>query len=118
MFGRSEQDHVLARVEEVELPEMLDDGLLHRALEGEVELLQGLAGWESGGLDPALATVGVASADLGAEQDLGEPLIAPLLFAGPVGEHRQRPARGGRFQGAEQVCELGRGLGHAGITAS
>ena len=31
--GRAEQDHVLAAVEEVELAEVLDDRLLHRALE-------------------------------------------------------------------------------------
>ena len=58
--GRAEQDHVLAGVQEVELSEVLDDGLLHRALEGEVELLQGLAGRESGGLDAPLAAVAVA----------------------------------------------------------
>ena len=105
--GRAEQDHVLAGVQEVELPEVLDHRLLDRALEGEVELLQRLAGGEPGGLDPALAAVAVAGGDLGAEQDLGEPLIAPGLLAGPVGERRQRPGGGGRFQRAEQVRELG-----------
>jgi hypothetical protein len=38
--GRAEQDDVLARVQEVELAEMLDDLALDRALEGEVELLE------------------------------------------------------------------------------
>ena len=75
-----------------------------RALEGEVELLQRLAGGEPGGLDPALAAVAVARGDLGAEQDLGEPLIAPGLLAGPVGEHRAapwpRPAPSARGTGA------------------
>src|SRR4051794_5825887 len=63
--GRSEQDHVLAGVQEVELPEVLNDRLLDRALEGEVELLQGLAGGEPGGLDAALAAVAVARGHLG-----------------------------------------------------
>jgi len=36
-------------VEEVELPEMLDNLLLEAALEGEVELLERLAGREPGG---------------------------------------------------------------------
>src|SRR4051812_33984296 len=69
---RAEQDHVLPGVQEVELPEVFDDGLLDRALEGEVELLQGLAGREPGGLDPALAAVAVAGGDLGRQQRLGE----------------------------------------------
>ena len=116
--GRSEQDHVLFGVEEVQLPEVLDHGLLDRALEGEVELLQRLAGGEPGGLDPSFAAVALAGADFGPEQDLGEPLIAPLLIAGAIGEHRQR-AGGGR-------CLQRRGTGapartpfaDAGISAS
>jgi hypothetical protein len=50
--GRSEQDHVLLGVQEVQLAEVLDHLLLHRALEGEVELLQGLALREPRGSDP------------------------------------------------------------------
>src|SRR5207244_407774 len=34
--GRAEQEHVVAGVEEVELAEMLDHGLLDRALEAEI----------------------------------------------------------------------------------
>jgi len=60
----SEQDHVLAGVQEIELSEVLDDGLLHRPLEGEVELLERLAGREPRGLDPPLAAVTVARGDL------------------------------------------------------
>ena len=105
-------------MEEVELPEVLDHRLLDRALEGEVELLERLAGGEPGGLDPALTAVAVAGGDLGAEQHLGEALIAPLLLAGPVSQRRQRPGGGRCFQRPEQVRELGRGLGHAGISAS
>ena len=55
--GRAEQHDVLARVEEVELAEVLDHLALDRALEAEVELLERLAGGEAGGLDPALAAV-------------------------------------------------------------
>jgi hypothetical protein len=114
---RSEQDHVLFGVQEVELPEVLDHRLLHAALEGEVELLERLAGREAGGFDAALTAVALTRGDLGPEQDLSEPLIAPLLLAGAIGEHRQRPGRRGRLQAAEQVREL-RGLAHAGISAS
>jgi hypothetical protein len=49
--GRAEQDDVVAGVEEVELAEVLDHLLSDRALEGEVELLERLAGREAGRLD-------------------------------------------------------------------
>jgi hypothetical protein len=93
-------------VEEVELPEVLDHLLLDGALEGEVELLQCFAGGEPGGLDPPLTAVTLAGGDLGPEQDLGEPLIAPLLLTGTVGEHRQRPRGRWRLERPEQVREL------------
>jgi hypothetical protein len=106
-------------VQKVELAEVLDHLLLHAALKGEVELLQRLVGGEPGGLDPALTAVRVSRAHLGAQQHLGEPLIAPGLLAGTVGERRQRSGRRGRLERAEQVREFGRGLGHqAGISAS
>jgi len=46
--------YVLAGVEEVELPEVLDHRLLHTAPEREVKLLQRLAGGKPGGADAAL----------------------------------------------------------------
>src|SRR3954463_4084319 len=97
---------------------MLDDRLLDRALEGEVELLQRLAGREAGGLDAALAAVAVARGNLRREQRFGEALIAPLLLAGALGEHGQRPGRRGRLEPTEQVREFSDGAAHAGITAS
>jgi hypothetical protein len=62
--GRAEQDHVLPGVQEVQLAEVLDDRLLDAALEGEVELLERLAGGEPRGLDPALAAVAVTGGHL------------------------------------------------------
>ena len=47
-------------VQEVELAEVLDHCLLDRALEGEVELLQRLAGGEARGADAGLAAVRLA----------------------------------------------------------
>ena len=105
--GRAEQDDVLAGVQEVELAEVLDDLALDRALEGEVELLERLAGGEARGLDAALAAVALARGDLGREQRLGEALIAPLLLARALGELRQRARGGRRLERAEQVRELG-----------
>ena len=78
------------------LPEVLDDRFLHAALDGEVGLLQGFAGGEPRGLDPALTAVAIAGGDLGAEQDLGEALITPLLLAAPVRDRWQR-SRGPRL---------------------
>src|ERR671919_438804 len=112
--GRPEQHDVVLGVQEVELAEVLDHLLLDRALEGEVELLERLAGREARRLDPVLAAVAVPRCDLGREQRLGEALVAPLLLARALGELRQRPGRGRRLQLAEQMRELG-GLAHAGI---
>jgi hypothetical protein len=55
--GRAEQDDVLFAVQEVELAEMLDQRLLDRVLEGEVELLERLSGGEPRGLDATLAAM-------------------------------------------------------------
>src|SRR5439155_6156644 len=82
--GRTEEDDVVFGGEEVELAEVQDERLLHRALEAEVELLQRLAGGEARLLDPALATVRVPGGDLGREQRLGEALVAPLLGPSPL----------------------------------
>ena len=116
--GRAEEDHVLAGVEKVQLAEVLDHRLLHGSLEGEVELLQGLAGGEPCGLDSAFTAVALAGSDLGGQQRLGEPLIAPGLLPSPLGQGGQRTRRGRRLERAEQVRELGGGLGHAGINRS
>jgi hypothetical protein len=94
-----------------------EERLLDGALEAEVELLERLAGGEAGLLDPALAAVRLTGGDLGREQCFGEPLVAPLLLPRSLGQLRQRPRRCRRFQGAEQVGELGL-LAHAGISAS
>ena len=114
--GRAEQDDVLFAGEEVELAEVQDRGLLDRALEAEVELLQRLSGGEARGLDPALAAVAVAAVGLGLQQRGGEVLIAPVLGAGALGELGQRARRGRGFEGAEQVREFAGGA-HA-ISAS
>ena len=76
--GRAEQHDVVAGVQEVELAEVLDHLALDRALEGEVELLERLAGGKAGRLDAGLAAVALARGDLGGEQRLGEALVAPL----------------------------------------
>ena len=115
--GRAEQDDVLFAGEEVELSEVQDRVLGDRGLEGEVELLERLAGGEACGLDARLASVAVAAVGLGLEQRRGDLLVAPFLLAGAVGELGQRPRGGRRFELAEQVRELGVRAAHA-ISAS
>src|SRR6266545_2870216 len=100
------------RGQEVELAEVEDERLLHRALEAEVELLERLAGGEAGLLDPALAAVRVPRCHLGLQQRLGEALVAPLLGARPLGQLRQRSCCRRRLQRPEEEGELGT-LAHA-----
>jgi hypothetical protein len=54
---------------------MLDHLLLHRALKGEVELLQGFAGGEPGLADARLAAVALPGGGLGREQRVREVLV-------------------------------------------
>src|SRR5439155_11597750 len=95
-----------------ELAEVLDHLLSDRALEGEVELLERLAGRKARGFDAQLPAGGVARGDLGCEQGLGEALIAPLLASGALRELGQRPGGGRGLHRPEQVGEL-RGRAHA-----
>src|SRR4051794_40828751 len=103
----------LAAVQEVELAEVNDRGLLDRALEGKVELLQRLVRREARLLDAGLAAVAVAAVDLGLKDGGDELLVAPLVLAGALDERGQRPRSGRRLEGAEQVRELGGRAGHA-----
>jgi hypothetical protein len=59
-FGRAEQDDIVLRGEEVELSEVQEERLVEQVPEGEVELLERLAGGEANGLDLRLAAVRVA----------------------------------------------------------
>jgi hypothetical protein len=81
-------------VQEVELPQVLDDLAADRALEREVELLERLAGGEAGGLDARLAAVRLPRGHLGGEQQLGEALVAPAFLTGALRQLGQRPGRG------------------------
>ena len=98
---RPQEHHVLFGVDEVELGEMQHRGLLHRAPEAPVELLESLAAREARGADAALATMGAARGGLAQKQRLGEALVAPLFGSCPFGELGQRTRRGGRLEGAE-----------------
>ena len=93
--GWAKQDDVLAAVEEVELAEVQHRLAADAGLEGEVEVLERLAGGEAGGRDAGLAAVAVAAVGLGLQERRGELLVAPLFGAGAVGELGQR-AGGGR----------------------
>ncbi len=105
--GRAESHDALLGVQEVELAEVLDHRLLDAALEGEVELLKRFSRREAGLADPCLAAETVAGGHLGLQQRLHEPLVAPLLRPGAVGQLRQRSGGRRRLERSEQVRELG-----------
>src|SRR4029079_15779714 len=98
-------------------PRVQDRLAADRGLEGEVEVLERLAGGEPRLLDAGLAAVAVAGVYLGLEQDLGEALKRPFLGAGAVGELGQRPRRGRRLERPEQMRQLAGRAAHA-INAS
>ena len=102
-----QEDDVLRLREEVELREVRHRLVLHRALEGEVEVVEGLHLREAGSLHPVLATVGVPSGDFLGEHRGEVGLVVPALLGGPLGEGRRavvrcaapsRPSRGRRSQ--------------------
>src|SRR3954453_16560007 len=62
--GRAEQQHVFLRGDEVQRAQVGDQLTLEAAGVVEVELLQALAGWETGGADASLAAVGFPRGDL------------------------------------------------------
>jgi hypothetical protein len=104
--GRSEEDDVLLRLDEVERSEVTDHVALHAALVGEVELLQGLASREASRADAQLATVRLAGDDLALQARTQELLVGPALLAGSFGEARDRLCHRRGPHGAEQVGEL------------
>jgi hypothetical protein len=72
----------------------------------EVELLQGLAGGESGGADAALAAVGLPCGDLALQAGGQELLVGPALGAGPLGKAGDRLAQGRGLERAGQERQL------------
>jgi hypothetical protein len=84
-------------VEEVELAEMNDRGLLDRALEGEVELLERLVGGEARGLDAGLAAVAVAAVDLGLLNG-GDELMGTACTQRDAASGASRTARSARLR--------------------
>ena len=77
----AEEDDVLLGLDEVEGPEVGHHVPLEAALVVEVELLQGLAGRESGGPDADLPTVGLAGGHLPLQAGGQELLVGPVLSA-------------------------------------
>jgi hypothetical protein len=107
--GRAEQDDVLLAGEEVQLPEVQDDVAAERGLEGEVELLEGLARREPRGLDPGLPAVTVARVGLPGRQRrhhrvlFGEAIDRSRAqrLVGPIGDRRM--PRGSTFERPRQT---------------
>ncbi len=84
--GRSEEDDVGRLREEVQLGQMGDDLPLHAGLDLEVEVVDRLDRREAGGLDPGLAPMALARADLLGEHRGQIRLVVPALVAGGLGQ--------------------------------
>ena len=105
--GRAEEDHVLLGGDEVQGAQVGDQVAFQAAGVVEVELLQGLAGREPGGADPALAAVGLAGGDLALQAGGQELLVGPGLGPGPFGQPGDRLAQRRRLQRPGQERQLG-----------
>ena len=105
--GWAEEDHVLLGGDEVQGAQVGDQVAFEAAGVVEVELLQGLAGREPGGADPALAAVGLPGGDLALQAGGQELLVRPGLGAGPLGQPAGDSRRRGRLQRPGQERELG-----------
>jgi hypothetical protein len=69
---------------------MGDDLAFEAAGVAEAELLQGLAGGEPGGPDPAFAAVGLTGGDLPLQAGGQELLMSPALRPGPLSQPGHR----------------------------
>jgi hypothetical protein len=105
--GRAEEDHVLLAGNEVQRAEVGDQVAFQPAGIVEVELLQTLAGRESGGADPAFAAVGVAGGDLALQASGQVLLVRPGLGPGPLGQPARRIPQSGRLQRAGEEYQVG-----------
>jgi hypothetical protein len=107
---RSQEHHVGGLPEEVELGQVGDLGAADRALEGVVDVVQGLDLGEVGGLDAGVAAVGLPGGHLLGQHLDQLVLVVPAFGAGLVGQGGdpgglQRP-------GQERDLAVGPHLGH------
>jgi hypothetical protein len=101
--GWAEEDHVLLPGDEVQGAQVGDDVALEAAGVVEVELLQGLAGREPGGSDPALTAVGLPGGDLALQARGEELLVGPGLGPGTFGEALDRGRQRWRLEPASSL---------------
>ena len=102
--GRAQEDDVLCFGEEVELREVRHGLVLHRPLEREVEVVEGLDLREPGCLHPVLTAVGFAGGDLFGEHCSEVGLVVPALVGGTLRERAGpfRDPRGFERSGEER----------------
>jgi len=82
--GRSEEYHVLGLVDEAEGTELGDLAGIDGGLEVEVELVESLAGGESGHVEAGLEIAGSAGLDFGVDEVEEEVGVGALLFGGAL----------------------------------
>ncbi len=104
---RSEEHDVVGFGEEVELGEVGDLLALDRALEGEVEVIEGLDLREPGRLHTVRAAVVLARGDLLGEHRRQVVLVGPGLLPGPLRERRGDRSDPRGLQGPRQERDVG-----------
>ncbi len=113
---RAQEHDVGALGDEIQGPEVRNRVALEGPLEGEVEVLEGLAGREPRRLDAPLAAVVLAGGDLTLQAGGEELLVGPGLGSCPFGEPVDRSRQRRCLERAAQIGEitggLGGGLGH------
>jgi hypothetical protein len=105
--GWAEEHHILFRSDEVQGAQVGDHIAFQAAGVVEVELLEALAGRESGGADAALTAVGLPGGDLPLQAGDQELLVRPGFGAGAVSQPRHRLTQGRRLERPGQESHLG-----------
>jgi len=105
--GRAEEHDVGSFGDEVEGAEVRDDIAFEGTLEGEVEVLECLAGGEPRGADASFTAVVLAGGDFTFETRGEELLMRPGLGPGPFREPFDRSGKRRRLERATEVGDVG-----------
>jgi len=104
--GRPDEQEVGLLVDEAQGGELVDEAPIERGLGAEVELLQGLGGWEPGEPQAAGEAALLGRGDLDVEQVVQKLGVAGLVALGALERGRELLGRGGELEVGEVAAEL------------